>query len=453
MRRRSTPAARGLAGPVPRLGRIALLAQALAALGFVALLLNAEGVRLPFTGGGDWTLRAQFSDAGGIHSGERTPVLVSGVPLGQVTTVAVHDGVAVVTMRLGGSARGVVRSDATAAIEPRSALEDMTVDITPGSGAAPAAPEGMLIRATRTSPTTTLDQVISVLDADTRTQLSIVLDQLARGIGGHAARLGAAVDELHRMLDPAVRIADGLARRRQLLASLVHSLASIGSAAQAHDAQLAQTLGSGAATLAVTARRQSQIESTVTQLPPTLTSLNGALAGVRTLAAPLVPLLRELGPTARALPRALASVREVVPAASRLLSTASRFTSDGGSAGLHVAATMLNGLGPTARALTPAIADLEPIVSAVNDNRQGIALLGERFSGVLSTNDANGPILRGLGTFESFNPADFGAPSATGAQKAALASQAVQALTLTCLRGGLVACLVRYLVPGLPGAA
>jgi virulence factor Mce-like protein len=449
MRRRRTPASHGLAGPVPSLGRLAILAQILAALGFIALMLNAEGVRLPFTGSGDWTLRAQFTDAGGIHSGERTPVLVSGVPSGEVTNVEEHAGRAVVTMRLESSARGVVRADAKAAIEPRSALEDMTVDITPGSDAAPAARPGMVIPSGRTSPTTTLDQVISVLDSDTRTQLAVLIDQLSRGIGGRQTAIAAAVDRLHSLLDPTLQIADGLAQRRTLLASLVHSLAGIGSAAEDHDVALAQTLHSGAATLAVTARRQSSIASSVRALPSTLSSLNAALAGMGTLARPLVPTLTALQSTARALPAALSSIRKAVPAATGLLSAASTFTNDGAT-GLHDAASVLSQLGPTARALTPAIADVEPIVSAVNDNRDGIGLLGERFSGVLSTNDANGPILRGLGTFEPFNPANFGFGASTDAQRAAVATEAADALTQTCLRGGLVACLVRYLVPGLP---
>jgi virulence factor Mce-like protein len=436
---------------VPRLGRIALVVQALGALAFVAVLLNSEGVRLPFTGGGDWTLRAEFADAGGIHSGERTPVLVSGVPLGEVTGVQETNGRAYVTMRLSGSARGIVRSDAAAAIEPRSALEDMTVDITPGSAAAPPAPSGMLITAGRTTPTTTLDQVVSVLDADTRTQLAVIVDQLARGIGGHGGRLRAAVAQLHGLLDPAVQIGDALTRRRALLSSLADSLAGIGGAAQTHDVALAETLHSGAETLAVTARREAAVSTAVSELPSTVNSLDGALSGVRTLAAPLVPTLGTLRASARALPAALASVRGVVPAVRGLLSAAGTF-SRVAAPGLRDAAQVLSALGPTARALTPAIADIEPIVSAVNDNRQGIGLLGERFSGVLSTNDANGPILRGLGSFEAFNPANFGFSNATGAHKVQAATEAVQALTLTCLRGGLVACLVRYLVPGLPGA-
>jgi hypothetical protein len=44
---------RRLSGPVPTLGRVAVLAQLLAALGFVAFLLSAEGVRVAFSGGGE----------------------------------------------------------------------------------------------------------------------------------------------------------------------------------------------------------------------------------------------------------------------------------------------------------------------------------------------------------------------------------------------------------------
>lgn len=440
-----------MSGPIPRLGRIALVAQALAALGFVLLLLNAEGVRLPFTGGGDWTLRAAFADAGGIHSGERTPVLVSGVPEGEVTSVSEVNGLAYVTMRLNGSARGIVRADATAAIVPRSALEDMTVEISPGSGGDPAARPGMLITAARTVPTTTLDQVLSVLDSDTRTQLAIMVDGLASGLRGHGGTLRAAVDQLHALLNPALAVTRALARRRTLLADLVRGLAQIGSAAQSRDVQLAQALASGSRTLATTAGRESDIAASVAQLPSTLSSLQSALSGVRTLATPLVPALSTLRSTARALPAALAGVRSVAPAASRLLAAAGEFARDDGGP-LRSAASAFGGLAGTARLLTPAIAKVQPIVSAVNTDRNGIALLGERFSGVLSTDDANGPILRGLGTFEAFNPADFGEPGATGASKAAVAAQAATALVDTCLRGGLVACLVRYLVPGLPGA-
>ena len=442
---------RRLSGPFPPLGRAAIAVQLIGALLFVAMLLASEGVRLPFTGGGDWTLQSAFSDVGGIHGGERTPVLVAGVPAGVVTAVRVEHGLALVTMRLNGSARGVVRSNASAQIEPRSALEDMTIDISPGSPAAPAAGRGTRIPAARTAPTTTLDRVTAVLDTDTRTQLEILLGQLARGIRGRRGELQRAVAQLHALLDPATRVADALARRRTLLTELVGSLAKLGAAAQRHDASLAAALRDGSRTLSVTAAQQSSIESSVRELPSTVATVDGALGGIQTLATPLVPTLARLGATAAALPGALRSVQHATPAFTSLLAAARSFAARSGGA-LRAAAGTLSGLEPTARALTPVIARVRPIVSAVDDRRAGIAQLGERFSGVLSTGDANGPILRGLGSFEPFNPADFGEPSAGPSQRSALASKAADALTLACTHGRLVACLVRYLVPGLPGS-
>ncbi|MCW3013572.1 MAG: hypothetical protein JWO02_664, partial [Solirubrobacterales bacterium] len=112
----------------------------------------------------------------------------------------------------------------------------------------------------------------------------------------------------------------------------------------------------------------------------------------------------------------------------------------------------LRRLGPTAEQLKTPVAQLQPIVKAIDDRKDGIGLLGERFSGVLSTNDANGAILRGLGFFEAFNPANFGAAGATGARLARVKTDVVRALVATCRQDNPVACLVRYLVPGLPGA-
>jgi virulence factor Mce-like protein len=423
--------------------------QLVGAVAFVVALLSAESVRLPFTGGGEWTLRAAFADVGGIHTGERTPVLVAGVPSGMVTSVKLEQGVAVVTMRLDRAARGVIKADATATIEARSALQDLTVDISPGSAGAAPAPDGMRIAVARTTPTTTVDRVTAILDADTRAQLSIVVDQLARGLRGQGGRLRAAVNQLYGLLDPATRVAGALAQRRVILTALVDSLARVGGAVESRDASLAAALSAGSRTLGVTVRRQSAIAAAVSSMPSTISSLTGALARVRQLATPLVPALGGLAQTAAALPAALRSVRGATPAFASLLNTADAFATRSG-ASLHAAAGAFGLLQPTATALTPAIARLEPIVSAVNDHRQGIGQLGERFSGVLSTSDINGPILRGLGTFESFNPANFGFPAAGGAKRVALAAQAAEALTLSCLKGGLVACLVRYLIPGLP---
>ena len=61
-------------------------------------------------------------------------------------------------------------------------------------------------------------------------------------------------------------------------------------------------------------------------------------------------------------------------------------------------------------------------------------------------------ILRGLGFFEKPDPANLGVPGASGAQLRSLQRKSVRALLKVC-KDNAVACLARYLIPGLPGAA
>jgi ABC-type transporter Mla subunit MlaD len=188
----------------------------------------------------------------------------------------------------------------------------------------------------------------------------------------------------------------------------------------------------------------------VQALPSTLNSLDRALASTRALAEPLRPALDRLAPVVDTLPNTLAAARTATPAFSTLVAKFGALER-AGAGPLRRLAAIAPQLAPTARALRGPTARVTPIVSAVDAHRDGIGQLGERFSGVLSTNDANGTILRGLGTFEPFDPANVGESGSTQAQRAAAAAKAVEALEGACLEGGGVACLARYLIPGLPG--
>jgi phospholipid/cholesterol/gamma-HCH transport system substrate-binding protein len=445
------PHGRPPAGPAPRLGRTMILVQAVAAIAFLGALLHAEGVRVPFTGAGGWTLQATFADASGLRDGLRAPVLVSGVPSGRVQDVRLQDGRAVVTLRLDDDARGKVRADAIATVEPRSALEDLTVDLTPGSRSAPAARDGGTIPTARTRGTITLDRVTAVLDADTRSQLSLLLDQLAVGLRQRPGALRDALTALAPAADSARRVTAALSERRARLASLVRSLDRLGTAAAANADDLRTAVTAGRTTLRVTAGRREALAATVRALPGALDAVDGALQRTQALAVPLDPALRRLRPAVRALPSALTALRGATPATRALLTDVDALARRGGRSVAHLRTT-LRRLGPTAAQLRTPVTQLQPIVKAIDDRKDGIGLLGERFSGVLSTNDANGAILRGLGFFEAFNPANFGVAGATGAKLATVKTDVVRALVETCRQDNAIACLVRYLIPGLPGA-
>jgi virulence factor Mce-like protein len=434
-----------------RFGRTAIIVQLAVALAFIAYLLGHEGLALPLLSH-DYTLRAEFTDAGGLNGGDDTPVLVSGVPEGRVTAVSYRHGLAIATLRLPDSVQGAIHANASAIVIPRSvALEDLTVDISPGSATAPKLAPGGVIPPSRTSASVRFDRLIDVLDADTRAQLQVMLAQLQIGLGNRAGRMRAALAQLGAIVSPTLGVTAQLAERRVLLSQLIATLARMAQTLGARQQQLAAVVADGSATLRVTAAQGVALAATMRALPPTLADLEGAMAAVRSLAVPLAPALGELPPFARALPGALAALRRLDPAGERLVADLRALVARGmlPAADLRVALTQL---GPAAGTLTPTARDLLPVLEAINAYKQGIGQVGDNFSGVFSTNDANGPILRGLGFFEKFNPADVGFPGASGATLAAAQADSVRALTRVCLRINPVACLARYLIPGLPGS-
>ena len=198
----------------------------------------------------------------------------------------------------------------------------------------------------------------------------------------------------------------------------------------------------------VTAARDAEIAEVMRALPGTLGQTREALASFERLAVPLTPALEELLPVAENLPGALGALRDFTPRGERLIA-AVQDLSERGAPGIASARGALERLRTLSSGLREPTADAGSVVGAIDANKEGIGVLGDRFTGVFSTNDANGPILRGLGFFEQPDPVNLGFPAtATGAQQANVA--AAEALTQVCLEQNELACLVRYLVPDLP---
>jgi phospholipid/cholesterol/gamma-HCH transport system substrate-binding protein len=435
-----------------RFGRTAILLQLLGAIAFVVYLLGHEGVQFPFTGSGDYTVQAQFTDAGGLSGADATPVLVSGVPEGRVTAVTYRHGLAVATLRLPDAVRGEIHADATATVIPRSvALEDLTVDINPGDPRLPALRPGATIPPSRTSASVRFDSLIDVLDANTRAQLQIMLSQLQSGIGNRAGALRGALAQLGNLVTPTSVVTTELADRRVLLSRLVSTLATMVDTLGARSRDLAGAVADGSQTLAVTAAVSDRLAATMRELPAALESLTGAMNAVNGLSKPLAPALTELPPLARALPSALASLRRFDPSGVRLIADLRTLIARGSGPAADLRTTLTR-LGPASRALAPTAHDLLPVLQVINTHKQGIGEVGDNFSGVFSTNDANGPILRGLGFFEPLNPVDMGFPGTSAASLRAAQTDSIRALTDVCRHSNPLACIIRYLVPGLPGS-
>ena len=435
-------------GPVPRGGLPIIVAQVVAALLVVGWLLHEQGVRLPFTGEDSVRFEVPFADAGGLRTDHRAPVLVNGVPSGRVERVREQDGRAIATVRLDPAAAGIVRRDATATIEPRSALQDLTLALDPGSPSAPPVEDGDRLGPQAGKAPVELDRVVSVLDADTRAHVALVLDQLAVAARERPGAVRDALEQLRPAVDAIAPVVDGLDARREQLARLITAVDRLATAAGRQDQALRAAVRRGRQTVDAVASQDAALRAAVTRLPATLRSIERSLAATEALGTDLDPALTRLRPVAEDLPGALDAARDVVPEASQLLADVRRLAADGGAPARRLRRLSAD-LAPALRLLEQPTADAGQIVREVDERKDGVGKLGERFSGVLSTNDGLGPVLRGLGAFEPFDPVNLGFRKD---QRAQAGAAAVRALTQTCQDDVPLACLVRYLVPGLPGS-
>jgi phospholipid/cholesterol/gamma-HCH transport system substrate-binding protein len=429
-----------------RRGLLVIGIEFVLAIGFLGYLLWHEGVRPPLIDQG-FEIQVEFAAAAGLSSDSHAQATVAGVPEGQVTDVRYENGLAVATLRLDGDADGLVHQGATAQIVSRSALQDLLVDVQPGPADAPALGDGDVIPPARTLSTVGPDRLVGVLDADTRAQVQVLVGQLAAGLKGRSPELRTDLSDLSTLVDSTSRVTGALAERRELLARLTRDLDMIFGTLGERDQQLAGVVDAGRRTVSVTAARDRELASAMRQLPATLTGAGTALNAVDSLSTPLEPALTELRPFARRMPGALRRFRRFLPSGSRLLDDFDTLTTQGNGP-VRDAARALQELGPAATGLRSPTQKLLPSLQAIDRNKNGIGEVGDHFSGVFSTNDANGPILRGLGFFEPINPEDLGFAAGDGADAK---DAAAKALTQACLGVNSLACLVRYLVPGLPG--
>ena len=130
--------------------------EALAVLGLIAVaavvslyILDAQRMRFPWEEA-PLRLKAEFSTAQAVTPGQGQTVRVSGVRIGDIGAVEMRDGKAVVEMVVDREYEGMVRTDATALLRPKTGLKDMFIDLEPGSDDAPPAKAGFTVPITAT---------------------------------------------------------------------------------------------------------------------------------------------------------------------------------------------------------------------------------------------------------------------------------------------------------------
>lgn len=368
-------------------------------LGGSAYILVQQGTPSPFRD--VYELEAEFTAADGVVEGIGQPVNVAGVKVGQVVGARLADGRALLTMEIERDQVARVYSDASALLEPITPLEDLQIELDPGSPPARPLDDGARLGVERTSEPVPISDLLSTLDRDTRAFLSSLIASLDRGSRGRGPDMRRLLVALGPTTAQAGRITRALAGRRRELARLVHNLAVVTRAASRDD-QLADVVAAGNRTLGALAEQDLPLRRAIAKLPPTLAVTRSTLVNLEPFARKLDPTLTALQPAVRRLPATFDALRPFAATGTRALRRDIRPL-------VREAQPLLRSAGPAVTSLSAAAPELTRSFQVLNylfnelaynppGDDEGFLFWGSWFvhnwNSVFATGDAHGGIGR-----------------------------------------------------------
>jgi len=387
---------------------LAIIALLIVSLIVAIVILSKQGLALPpgvpFLGRDYVKVEAELTTAQAVTPGQGQTVNIAGVEVGQISSVKLENGRAVVGMNIERDHARIYR-DATILLRPKTGLKDMVAELNPGTREAGELPEGERIPVSQTMPDVNLDEILAQLDVDSRDYLRILLGDGSLALKGN----GRAFAQTIRRIEPTAKYArevnEQLAVRRRNLQRVVHNFSLLMEELGGKDQQVADFVQNSNAVFSILAGQEANLRESLRLLPGALDETTTTLAKVDRLANVLGPTLEDLRPGARALGPALRETRPFLRETTPILRDQIRpFT----RAAL-----------PTVKQLRPALSDLAAVTPNLTRSFKVINALfntlaynppGDREEGylfwlswanhtgvtVFGNQDAHGPIRRGL---------------------------------------------------------
>jgi phospholipid/cholesterol/gamma-HCH transport system substrate-binding protein len=275
-----------------------------------------------------YQLKAVFANAANLRP--KSAVRIAGVEVGTVNAIKAYKdangtptGAALVTMQLQDKALPINR-DATLKIRPKLFLEgNFFVQIDPGSASAPNLHSGSTIPVSQTSAPVQIDQVLSSLQADTRTNLQTLIKGYGDALDGKplpgedrdqdpSVRGLTAAQALNRSLNYSPQALRGISLVNEgLLGEDLHDLSKlvagtqkVSAALNSNEGVLQDFITNFNRTVAAFANQSGSLKQSIHLLAPvleradaTLTHLNASFPPTRAWAREILPGIRQTGPT------------------------------------------------------------------------------------------------------------------------------------------------------------
>jgi phospholipid/cholesterol/gamma-HCH transport system substrate-binding protein len=283
---------------------VAVVSMIVIAVAIGGYILSHENLKLPgwvpFLGKSYYTLKAEMQTAQALTPGQGQAVTIAGAKVGEIQRVDLHEGVALVTMRVTPKYARFYR-DATLLMRPKTGLQDMTVEVNPGTPTAGRLPSGSTLPLAQTAPNINFDEFLSSLDAETRAYLQ----ELLAGAGEGLKENGKALAATFKRFSPTARLVQEIAKQVEIrhanVARSIHNFRLLMQALGSKDKQLASLIDASNAVFATFAKEDRNVQETLHLLPGALKKTRSGLGKLATAASVIGPTLHQLRPFARSL--------------------------------------------------------------------------------------------------------------------------------------------------------
>jgi phospholipid/cholesterol/gamma-HCH transport system substrate-binding protein len=360
-----------------------------------------------------YTVKADFSSASAVTSGQGQTVDIAGVEVGQIGGVTVQNGRALVTMNIYKKYAPIYRN-ATILLRPRTPLKDMYLELDPGTKSAGPVPDGGTLGAGATNPDVDFSEILSSLDSDTRDYLLLLLSsgaQAFRDSGNPGPQPSHAVvadlrgvfkrfAPLNRDTATFTRL---LAQRTQNIRRAINGLQRVTTTLGSVEKQLTSLINSSNTNFKAISSQSAQLQQALTLLPSTLeqsaitfNKLRGFGEASTSSATRLLPWARALAP---ALVAARPLFRDTTPVIQNQLIPFSQNVQPVAKILAPAASQLAKATPPLARSIGVLNALFNELAYQPPGGDQGYLFWGSWLSHIAnsltSQQDAQGPVVRG----------------------------------------------------------
>ncbi|MFL5833027.1 MAG: MlaD family protein [Solirubrobacterales bacterium] len=375
---------------------------------------------LPVVGEEFEHITAEFSTAQAVTPGQGQAVDIAGIQIGKVASVDLENGHAVVGMDIEPKYMDLIHPDASFLLRPKTNLNDMIVEIEPGTGKGEVE-DGDHFTLTQTESNTNLDAFLATLDADTRQYIQLLVAGGAQGLGGRGKQLSNALRRFQPFVHYTAKLNKAVAQRHVEISRVIHNFNLLTTELARRDSAVKRFVTSSKAALGNFANQQESVQAAFEEFPSALQAANAGLASSNRFSQAAYPTLIKLIPQAQALTPAFKATeklfRETTPPIRDQIRPFTREIRPVLEHGAEAAKPFEK----TVRNFGNSIGGFNSFLNELSYKPEGsrqsylfyLPWLNHNFNAAFNLEDAGGPILRGL-VLISCTGADLGYRFAEG---------------------------------------